>query len=130
MTLKDLFDRSCTQYAERLAISFVNGVPMTYAEVNKEVAKAANLIGRMGIRKGDRVAILSGNMPNWCITYFAVTCSGAIAVPILPDFHPDEVQSIMQHSGSKAIFVSHRLQEKINELQCEALKHVITIDDF
>ena len=130
MTLKELFDRSCEQYSDRIAISFVNGEPMKYADVKKEVAKTTELVTRMGIRKGDRVAILSGNMPNWCITYFAITNVGAIAVPILPDFHPEEIQGIMQHSGSKAIFVSTRLQPKLENLQSDVLTHQVSIDDF
>ena len=130
MTLKELFDRSFTQHADRIAISFVSGTPMTYSEVKKEVAKATELIIRMDIRKGDRVAILSSNMPNWCIAYFAITCSGAIAVPILPDFHPDEVQGIIQHSGSKAVFVSQKLKANIVNIQGSDLTHVVSIDDF
>jgi len=130
MTLKELFDNSCTQYADRFAVSFVNGVPIKYSEMKQEVADAIILLCRMGIRKGDRVAILSVNMPNWCIAYFAVTSLGAIVVPILPDFHSDEVHSIMRHSGSKAIFVSQKLLASIAELQSETLAHIIAIEDF
>ena len=130
MTLKDLFERSCAQYAERTAISFVNGTPMTYTDVKHEVAKTTELLCRMGIRKGDKVAILSGNMPNWCITYFAITTNGAIAVPILPDFHQDEVHSIIEHSGTKAIFVSEKLQPSIANIQNEIVSHIIKVDDF
>ena len=130
MTLKEVFDNSCTQYSDRIAISFVNGTPMKYSEVKEEVAKTITLIGRMGIRKGDRVAILSGNMPNWCITYFAITYTGAIAVPILPDFHPDEVQTIMEHSESKALFVSQKLLPKLSGQFNTPLKHVVDIEDF
>jgi len=130
MTLYELFERSYTLYADRLAISFVNGTPMTYADMKREVDKTTTLLVRMGIRKGDRVAILSGNMPNWCITYFAIVRMGAIVVPILPDFHPVEVQTILQHSGSKAIFVSQKLQAKITGLQSEVLTHQIAIEDF
>ena len=130
MTLKEMFDRSCALYAERLAISFVSGTPMTYAEMGQEVAKTTVLLGRMGVRKGDCVAILSGNMPNWCITYFAITGMGAIVVPILPDFRPGEVQSIMQHSDSKAIFVSQKLRNSIAGMQSETLTHIVAIEDF
>jgi long-chain acyl-CoA synthetase len=130
MTLQELFDRSCAQYANRIAISFVNGTPMTYADVKPEVEKTTELLRRMGICKGDRVIILSGNMPNWCIAYFAITCMGAIAVPVLPDFQPDEVQNIIEHSGSKAIFVSQKLREKIAGLQSETLTYQIAIEDF
>jgi len=130
MTLKALFDHSCAQYADRFSVSFVDGVPLTYSDMQREVADATVLLCRMGIRKGDRVAILSVNMPNWCITYFAITSIGAIAVPILPDFHSDEVHGILQHSGSKAIFVSQKLLASIAEFQSETLTHIIAIEDF
>ena len=130
MTLHELFERSSTLYADRLAISFVSGTPMTYAEMKREVDKTVKLLVRMGIRRGDRVAILSGNMPNWCITYFAIVNMGAIVVPILPDFHPDEVQTILQHSGSKAVFISQKLLIKIAGIQNETLTHQIAIEDF
>ncbi len=130
MTLKELFDNSCVRYANRPAISFVSGTPITYAAMKDEVEKTISLLIRMDIRKGDRVAILSGNMPNWCVTYFAITNIGAVAVPILPDFHRTEVQSIVQHSGSKAIFVSKKLQANITGLQNETLTHAVAIDDF
>ena len=130
MTLHELFERSSTLYADRLAISFVSGTPMTYAEMKREVDKTVKLLVRMGIRRSDRVAILSGNMPNWCITYFAIVNMGAIVVPILPDFHPDEVQTILQHSGSKAVFISQKLLIKIAGIQNETLTHQIAIEDF
>ena len=130
MTLKELLDRSCTQHPDRIAISFVSGTPMTYSELAGEVAKTAVMLRRMNIRKGDRVAILSGNMPNWCITYLAATGMGAIAVPILPDFHPNEIQSIMQHSDSKVIFVSQKLKKSIDDVKSEALTHIVAIEDF
>ena len=130
MTLKELLDYSCEHYADRIAISFVSGTPMTYSEMGQEVTKATALLGRMGIRKGDRIAILSGNMPNWCITYFAITGMGAIVVPILPDFHPEEVQSIMQHSETKVIFVSQKLRNSIAGLQSDTLTHIVALEDF
>ena len=130
MTLKELLDRSCEQYADRLAISFVSGTPMTYTEMKREIDKTTELLCRMSIRKGDRVVILSNNMPNWCIAYFAITTMGAIAVPILPDFHPAEVQNIIEHSGSKAIFVSQKLREKIEGIPSETVTHKISIEDF
>jgi long-chain acyl-CoA synthetase len=130
MTLQELFNNSCTLYADRPAISFVSGTPMTYAGLKREVEKTVVLLGRMGIGKGDRVAILSGNMPNWCIAYFSIVNTGAVVVPILPDFHPDEVQSIMQHSGSKAVFVSQKLRASLAGFSGEALTHQIAIEDF
>ena len=130
MTLQELFNRSCAKYADRIAISFVSGIPMTYADMKCEVEKTSVLLGRMNICKGDRVAILSGNMPNWCIAYFAIVSRGAVIVPILPDFHPNEVQNILQHSGSKAIFISEKLRPSIVNLKNKILTHQIAIEDF
>ena len=130
MTLQELFNQSCAQYADRIAISFVNGTPMTYSAMKQEVDRISVMLGRMNICKGDRVAILSNNMPNWCIAYFAIIGRGAIVVPVLPDFHRDEVKNILQHSGSKAIFVSEKLKPNIEDLQSKTLTHQIAIEDF
>jgi long-chain acyl-CoA synthetase len=130
MTLKELFDHSCTRYANRIAISFVDGTPLTYADMKHEVEKTSELLGRMNICRGDRVAILSGNMPNWGIAYFSIISRGAVVVPVLPDFHPDEVKNILQHSGSKAIFISEKLRHNIEDLQSKTMNHQIAIEDF
>ena len=130
MTLKELFDRSCSQHADRAAVSFVNGTPLTYADMKHEVEKTTELLGNIGVHKSDRVAVLSANMPNWCIAYFAIVGMGAVVVPILPDFHPDEIQNILQHSGSKAIFVSQKYSATIDQFQSETLTHKIAIEDF
>ena len=71
-------------------------------------------LDNQGISSGDKVVILSDNMPQWVITYFAITFMGAIVVPILKDFHSNEIMHIIRHSGSKLIFVSSQLFDKIN----------------
>src|SRR5208283_3925613 len=60
-----------------------------------------------------RVAILSENMTQWGIAYFAVTGLGAAAVPIMTEFQPAQIEHIVGHSGCKAVIVSARLRDKI-----------------
>ncbi len=67
------------------------------------------MLGRNGICPGDKVAVLSTNMPNWGVAYFSITFMGAVAVPVLPDFSATEVGNILDHSGAKAIFISTSL---------------------
>ena len=64
------------------------------------------MLEKNGICPGDKVAILSSNMPNWGIAYFSITFMGAVAVPVLPDFSATEVGNVLEHSGAKAIFIS------------------------
>ncbi len=84
----------------------------------------------IGICPGDKVAILSSNMPNWGIAYFSITFMGAIVVPVLPDFSPTEVRNVLEHSGAKAIFISTSLLARIEGFKSEDLKTAILIEDY
>jgi long-chain acyl-CoA synthetase len=70
------------------------------------------------------------NMPNWCIAYFSITFMGAIVVPILPDFSVTEVANVLEHSESKALFISSGLLSRIEGFKSENLKTIIQIEDF
>ncbi len=84
----------------------------------------------IGIKKGDKAAILSTNMPNWPIAYYAVLSIGATVVPLLPDFHKDEITNILNHSEAKIIFLSEGLIPKVSEVDMKFLKSRIKIEDF
>ncbi len=130
LTFPSLFDESVRKYAQADFLSFVDEKPLTYAEVNAEIEKLKALLVRHGIRKGDRVALLSLNMPNWGISYFAITFIGATVVPLLPDFHPQEVENILRHSGARGIIISEKLSGKIEHLDCRDISLCLRIEDF
>ena len=85
---------------------------------------------RTGFVPGDKVAILSLNMPNWGVAFFSVTFMGAVVVPILPDFSPTEVGNVLEHSGAKAIFISSSLLSRIDGFKSDDLKTAILIEDY
>lgn len=130
LTLKDVLEKSTEHFAKRSALALVDGVPINYEELGKYIRDVSDFLSEEGIGHGDRVAILSESKPNWGIAYFAITTMGAVAVPILPDFHQAAVQHIIRHSMCKAIFISKKHYEKIEECKFEALKTIILIDDF
>ena len=113
LTFPALFAESLNKYKEADAMCFVGESPMKYHEVNDKIQALIAYLEEIGIESGDKVAILSANMPNWGIAYFAITFMGATAVPLLPDFHTNEVKNILNHSESKAIFVSKNLTYKL-----------------
>jgi len=129
-TLPTLLERSVRLYGDKKVLSKVNQEPMSYKELSNNVHTLIEMLKKNGIKKGDKVALLSENMPNWAVAYFSVTYFGAVIVPILPDFHPADVQHILRHSEAKAVFVSKRHLQTIEELEDSNIEFVIQLDDL
>lgn len=129
-SLKDLFEESTMRYAGNTAYSYTNGETYTYNDIRAKVEVIQAQMSDLGLTSGDKIAILSQNMPNWNIAYFAITTAGMIAVPILPDFSPAEISNILEHSQSRAIFVSDRLRSKVEEEAISKLSTIYSIDNL
>ncbi len=127
LTLPGIFNESVRMYGDRPVLSLVGEEPLTYSEMSQRVKSVMAFLKKHSVGKGDRVAILSSNMPNWGVAFFAIASIGAVIVPILPDFSNEEVKNVLRHSEAKAIFISQSLVKKIS-LDGSGL--IIKIDDF
>ncbi len=130
LTIAEVLKESVKKYSSNIALSSIDGNSITYNEFNNKVKKISDFLKDQGIVSGDRVAIISENCPNWGVAYFAITTIGAIAVPIMTEFQYADVHHILRHSGSKALFISAKLYEKVEEFNAESLTTFILIDDF
>jgi long-chain acyl-CoA synthetase len=130
LTFPGMFNETLRKFGEHNAYAFAGEDPITYKTVYQEIRALMAFQEKIGISRGDKVAILSLNMPNWAVAYFSITFMGAVVVPILPDFSTAEVANILEHSGAKAIFISNSLLSRIEELKSEDLKMAILIEDF
>lgn len=130
LTLKSLIENSISEFAENPSISFVEGKPVNYKTLGLEIEKVADMLYSLGLRKGDKVALFSHNMPNWVVAFFSVVSKGLIIVPILPDFSEDETKNVLNHSETKVLFVSERLYSRIENAELITLKTIIKLDDF
>jgi long-chain acyl-CoA synthetase len=128
-TLNLLLEESARSFGDRPAVGFAFQPPMPYGEFQHKALEVAALLKERGIKKGDRVAILADNSPQWGMAYFGIVRLGAIAVPILPDFPEADVKHILNETGAKIIFTTQRQLEKLYELPGNRLKTVITLDD-
>ena len=124
-TLYELARSSVEKFASKIAFSMFEGEDVTYAEAGRRIAKVQEILAGAGLRAGDKVALLSSNMPNWGVCYFAVTSAGMIAVPILPDFSGEELDMIIEHSEAKALLVSDKLFTKLSRDTIERLNVVV-----
>ena len=104
--------------------------PRTWDDSAREISALTAFLEKTGIKPGDKVALLSSNMPNWSSAYFSITFMGAVVVPILPDFSATEVGNVLSHSGARAIFVSSSQLPKIEGYKSEELKTGILIEDY
>ncbi|HNY08049.1 MAG TPA: AMP-binding protein, partial [Bacteroidales bacterium] len=130
LTIRHLLINSFQQFADLDALSYVDSPAITYRELYQKVFTLSVQLKGIGITKGDKIAILSGNGPNWGISYLATVCMGAVVVPILNDFSKNEIQNILNHSETKVLFISKNLLHKMGNEGYEFVKHIINIEDF
>jgi long-chain acyl-CoA synthetase len=130
LTLPSLFNYAVENFADKTSLVFVDEENYTYKQMGNDVALAAEMLQNMGVKQGDKVAILSTNMPNWGVAFFAIAAIGAVAVPILPDFHENEVKTILEHSESKILFVADGLYRNVNKEAFGLLDQLILVDNM
>ena len=130
-TLGKLYEYSTAMYERNtMSIMLDSDMRYTYGEFRKKCDEISARLSRYGIGAGDRVAILSQNMPNWTVAMFSLVPFGRVSVPILPDSSENEVTNILNHSGSKAIFISRRMLPKLRRECMDKMVLVIDIEDF
>ena len=89
LTFPSMFNETLGKFGKKDAYAFVGEEPKSYETAYKDIQALIAILEKNGICQGDKVAILSSNMPNWGVAYFAITFMGAVAVPVLPDFSPN-----------------------------------------
>jgi long-chain acyl-CoA synthetase len=127
-TLKDLLEYSSEKYASNVMNAFVGGKTVSYKEFGDKVENLRKVLLSLGIGHGDKVAIYTHNTTQYSVIYFAIVSTGAIAVPLLPDFSSAEVENILNHSESKALFVTKRLRPKVDAIGLPGLKIRLDVD--
>lgn len=99
----------------------------TYGEVAKQILKLHVLYNTCGLNKGDKIALIGKNSTNWAIIYLSVITYGATIIPVLPDFHPDNMQNIVNHSDAKLLFVDDIISDKLDKSSFENLKSILSV---
>ena len=130
MTLNSVITSSCLKFKDTHAVGMAMEEPLTYKMLQERIVALASRLQNEGVAKGDHIAILSENSPNWGIAYLAVVRLGAVAVPILPDLPESDVHHILNEMQVKVLFITERLIEKVYELSDELRGLVLTLDNY
>ncbi len=117
-------------YRKRDAIR-MEGRTWSYAELDEQATRIAGGLQALGILKGDRVAMMLPNIPEFVFSFFGIQKLGAVAVPFNTTYKGREISYILQNSGSRAIICLSSFANLISEIRpdCSELEHVITTGD-
>jgi Long-chain acyl-CoA synthetases (AMP-forming) len=129
-TLSCLYSKSNSEYADKKAYSSTKGSTLSFKEFDERVKEIIEKFNVAGLQKGEKIAILGGNMANWAAAYFATVISGRVVVPVLIDFTAFEIVNILEHSDTKALIVSTKLLYKIPEHILNKLRLVVRMDNL
>lgn len=125
-----LYARSFSNNWSLPAFSDYQGTTTTYGEAAQIIRQIHCYFREAGFQKGDKIAILGRNSSNWAISFLAVAGFGAVTVPVLPDFNPDDIHHILNHSGSIFLFVAEGLYEKLDSSKIPAVKGMVSLTNF
>ncbi len=130
LTIKCLLERTFEKYGSLPSIAFVEEQPIVYLQLKQQIQEtAASLVAR-GIKKGDRVAIMGENCPNWIIAYLALTSMGAVAVPILTGFPDTDTRHILRNSESQGIVLDAKQRVKLEGMDDSTLKFICDLENM
>lgn len=131
-TLPQLLKYAANEYPKHKAIHFM-GKEMTFKTLYKKTLQFAAYLQHLGVKKGDRVAVMLPNIPQTVISFYAILQAGAIAVPVNPLYQEREIEFIMKDSGAKVIITLDMLYNRVERVMKQTdLEHIIvtSIKDY
>ena len=125
-----IYEKSFQDNWELPALSDYNTkFTLTYGAFATEIAKIHLLYKNFGIERGDHIALIGKNTPSWVTVFMATITYGAVIVPILQEFNPNDVQHIINHSEAKLLFVSKSIWDSIDFDQLLIVRGVVSLDN-
>ena len=131
-TISEFLSRNAEKYPQKTALIFM-GKKMSFGEIDSLSSRFAQALQNIGVKKGDRVALLLPNVPQIVISYFGIWRAGATAVPVNPLYSDREIEHQLSMSGTTVLITLDLLASRMLELKEKvSLKSIITchINDY
>jgi long-chain acyl-CoA synthetase len=123
-------EQSIRQNWEIEALSNYKEKGFSYKEIAEKILKIHIFFKDAGIKEGDKIALVGRNSANWCVVYLATVTYGAVIVPILPDFKPEDLTNLTHHSDATFLFADDKIYETLDVSKIPQINGVISLDDF
>lgn len=115
---------------DRKALTDFNGETLQYKDIARKIEKIHLVFEQIGIQPGDKIALCGRNSGYWCVTFIAAITYGAVIVPILHEFNPDNIHNIVNHSEARLLFAGEQVAENLNEDLMPNLDGIINLKDM
>ena len=125
-----ILQQSMRQKWESPALCDYRGETFTFGDIATRIDKLHRLFNEIGLQPGDKISLASKNCARWATAFLAAGTYRAVAVPILPDFTPDTIAELVDHSQSSVLFTESRIWDAIETERRPKVKIVVSVDDF
>lgn len=123
-------EKSIKRHWNLPALTNYDGDTYQYKDIARKIAKIHILFESSNIKKGDKIAVIGRNSANWAVSYIAIITYGAVVVPILHEFKPDNLHHIVNHSEAKLLFVGDATWENLVPSEMINLQAIFSLVDF
>lgn len=115
---------------DRVCLSNYGGEDFTFCDLASQIEKFHLFFDKVGVKKGEKIALCASNSARWAMTFLAVNTYEAVIVPLLSDFHPDNVNTLVDHSESIILFTDKETWPKLDIAKMPRVVAVIAANDF
>ena len=129
-SFNELIEKSIIDYWDLDALTDYKGKTLQYHDVARKIEKLHIMFEASGVEKGDKIAICGRNSASWAASFLAILTYGAVAVPILHEFTPEQIHNIVNHSDAKLLFVGDVVATQIDATKMLGLEGIIYIPDY
>ena len=129
-TLNAYITDAVRNYWDLPSLSDLGSSTLTYKDVARKIAKVHILYKEIGLKPGDKIALCGRNSAQWCVAFLSAVTYGAVIVPILADFKPDNIQHLINHSDARLAIVDEGVWEALNPDGMTQLEGALATHDF
>ena len=129
-SFNELIEKSIIEHWDMNALTDYRGQTLQYHDVARKIEKVHILFENSGVKRGDKIALCGRNSSQWAVAFLATLTYGAIAVPILHEFMPEQIHNIVNHSDAKLLFAGDHICGSIDPEQMPGLEGIFRNTDY
>ena len=129
-SFNEIIEKSIIDNWDFDALTDYKGIALQYHDVARKIEKLHIMFENSGLQRGDKIALCGRNSAHWAVAFLATLTYGAVAVPILHEFTPEQIHNIVNHSEAKILFVGDIVATQVDATKMPALEGIINIPDY